>query len=511
METAKPDSRPQILFMALALAATLPGVYLRITGIHPEPVLAAILYGMAIVGAAFILSWAAEIIQMDIAAGLALALLALIAILPEYAVDFVFTARAGQEFAETGQATRYGPLALANMTGGNQLLIGLGWPMVILIGTWRVRKTGAVPSEAEGTTATEIHLARGQSVDIAYLTIASLYGLTLFLKDTLSLFDAVVLITIYVLYLRRLSGAPTHEPHLVGPSAYVGSLPKRTRRIINYTMFVISAGVILLCAEAFADSIIELGEAIGVSDFLLVKWIAPTASEAPELLVATLFAWRLAITDRAGRPHLVQGQPMDLARRLAAHRVLHLRRRSPRAAARHTAAGRARSSPRRSRSSPSPSWPAARSVAPRRGSCSGSSPPRSENRADHRAGAHLAGCVSIRPGSGSASSSSSPRHGSCARISEPCSPTCATGCALRGASSPPKSTSRPLRRTPSNLSCEGRIFGGYDRRSCLGLQAFHPCPVRLPPRVGSQQRENLVGREQGSLPDGGAWIPHSIS
>ncbi len=294
METAKPDSRPQILFMALALAATLPGVYLRITGIHPEPVLAAILYGMAIVGAAFILSWAAEIIQMDIAAGLALALLALIAILPEYAVDFVLTARAGQEFAETGQATRYGPLALANMTGGNQLLIGLGWPMVILIGTWRVRKTGAVPSEAEGTTATEIHLARGQSVDIAYLTIASLYGLTLFLKDTLSLFDAVVLITIYVLYLRRLSGAPTHEPHLVGPSAYVGSLPKRTRRIINYTMFVISAGVILLCAEAFADSIIELGAAIGVSDFLLIKWIAPTASEAPELLVATLFAWRLA-------------------------------------------------------------------------------------------------------------------------------------------------------------------------------------------------------------------------
>ena len=111
METAKPDPRQQILFMSLAVAATLPGVYLRITGIHPEPILAAILYGMAIVGAAFILSWAAEVIQMDIAAGLALALLALIAILPEYAVDFVLTARAGQEFAETGAATQYGPLA----------------------------------------------------------------------------------------------------------------------------------------------------------------------------------------------------------------------------------------------------------------------------------------------------------------------------------------------------------------------------------------------------------------
>ncbi len=294
MDTAKLDPRQEILFMSLALAATLPGVFLRITGIHPDPVIAAICYGLAIVGAAFILSWAAEVIQLDIAAGLALALLALIAILPEYAVDFVFTAKAGQEFAETGESTNYGPLALANMTGGNQLLIGLGWPLVILIGTWRVRRLGRQPETAEDTTATEIHLSRSQSVEIAYLTIASIYGLTLFLKPTLSLFDAVVLVTIYVLYLRRLSGAPPSEPHLVGPSAYIGSLPKKTRRIINYAMFVVAATVILLCAEPFAESIIELGEAIGVSEFLLVKWIAPTASEAPELLVAILFAWRLA-------------------------------------------------------------------------------------------------------------------------------------------------------------------------------------------------------------------------
>jgi len=294
MDTPQLDPRRQILFIGLALALTLPGVFLRLTGTHPDPILGAILYGLAIVGAAFILSWAAEVIQLDIAAGLALALLALIAILPEYAVDFVFTAKAGQEFAETGQASQYGPLALANMTGGNQLLIGLGWPLVILIGTWRVRKSGARPEDAEGTTATEIYLTRGQSVDIAYLTIASVYGLTLFLKETLTLFDAVVLVAIYALYLRRLSGAPPSQPHLVGPSAYIGSFPKRTRRIINYAGFVVAAAVILLCAEPFAESIIELGAAIGVSEFLLVKWIAPTASEAPELLVATLFAWRLA-------------------------------------------------------------------------------------------------------------------------------------------------------------------------------------------------------------------------
>jgi cation:H+ antiporter len=294
MATTDLDPRSHILVVSLAVAVTVPGVALRLLGIHSDPIVGTIAFGLAIVGAAFILSWAAEVVQLDIAAGLAIALLALIAILPEYAVDFVFTARAGQEFADTGDASRWGPLALANMTGGNQLLIGLGWPMVILVGTWRVRRAGARPENAEDTTPTEIHLARSQTVDIAYLTVASLYGLSLFLKETLSPFDAVVLVAIYVLYLRRLSGAPPEPPHLVGPSAYVGSLPKRARRLINYAMFVVAAGVILLCAEPFAESITEMGAAIGVSEFLLVKWIAPTASEAPELLVATLFAWRLA-------------------------------------------------------------------------------------------------------------------------------------------------------------------------------------------------------------------------
>ena len=300
METPELDPRRQITYMVLAALSTAPGVLLRLTGAHPDPVLAAFLYGMAIVGAAFILAWAAEVIQLDVGAGLALAMLALIAVLPEYAVDFVFTSKAGQEFADTGQASTYGPLALANMTGANQLLIGFGWPMVILIGTWRVKKKQVTLDQAEGATATSVSLRRTQSVDIAYLAIASIYGLTLFLKDTLTLVDAAILVGIYILYLVRLAGASREEPHLVGPSAYIGSLPKRQRRLANYVGFVVAAGVILAVAEPFAESIIDLGQAIGVSDFLLVKWIAPLASEAPELLVAILFAWRLAASTGIG-------------------------------------------------------------------------------------------------------------------------------------------------------------------------------------------------------------------
>lgn len=284
----------QIALMALAVVATLPGVLIQLTGQHLDPVLSAILFGAAIVGAAFILSWAAEVIQLDVGSGLALALLALIAVLPEYAVDFVLAMNAGQEYAATGDASRSGPLALANMTGANQLLIGFGWPLVILLGTWRVKKSGAGPVQAEGATATNVHLKRSQAVDIAYLTVASVYGLTLFLKETLTLLDAAILVAIYVAYMIRLAAAPPENPHLVGPSAFIAVLPRAKRRALNYAMFLVAAGVILAVAEPFVHSLQEVGAAVGISEFLLIKWLAPLASEAPELLVATLFAWRLA-------------------------------------------------------------------------------------------------------------------------------------------------------------------------------------------------------------------------
>jgi len=280
--------------MALAIGVTLPGMILKLSGAQAGSVLSAFLFGIAIVGAAFILSWAAEVIQLDVGSGLALAFLALIAVLPEYAVDFVFTANAGREFAETGQSTQWGRLALANMTGANQLLIGLGWPLVILTGTWRVRRNNLLPHEAEGSTPTSVNLTRAQSVDIAYLTVASVYGLSLFLKPSLTLLDAGILVAIYVAYMFRLSKAPASTPHLVGPSAYIALLDRRWRRLVNYIGFALAAGVILVVAEPFAHSLLDVGEELGISEFLLVKWLAPLASEAPELLVAILFAWRLA-------------------------------------------------------------------------------------------------------------------------------------------------------------------------------------------------------------------------
>lgn len=276
----------QLIPLLLAAAATLPALGLRATGGSPPTWFAAILFGLAVVGAAFLLAWGAEALQLDVSQGLAIAVLALIAVLPEYAVDFTFALKAGQD------PDKYAPLALANMTGGNRLLIGVGWSLVVLLAAWRITRVARAQSY-EGPLDTEVTLDRPHAIEITFLAIATIYSLTLPLKRTLALFDAVVLITLFVLYAIRISRAPASEPHLVGPARLIGDLPTARRRAIVAVMLLAAAGVILASAEPFAQSLVDTGEQFGIDTFLLVQWVAPLASEAPELIVAGLFAWRL--------------------------------------------------------------------------------------------------------------------------------------------------------------------------------------------------------------------------
>jgi cation:H+ antiporter len=283
----------QGLGILLAVAATVPGLVLRIWDIHTENWLDAVVFGLGIVGAAFILSWAAEAAQLDISAGLAIAVLAFIAVLPEYAVDFVLAFKGGEAFAEFGTDCKAmtdpgeSPcsLALANMTGANRLLIGIGWSMVVFIAWYRSRKPGPA--------LREVVLERPHAVEVSFLALATLYSLTLPLKSSITPIDAIVLVSIFVVYTWRVSRAPAEEPHLVGPALLIGTFSKTGRRISVIAMFLFAAFVILLVAESFAEALVATGEQFRINTFLLVQWLAPLASEAPELLVAGLFAWRL--------------------------------------------------------------------------------------------------------------------------------------------------------------------------------------------------------------------------
>jgi len=292
--------RQRLNFLA-AVAATLPGVLLGVAFAlhlpHPElaPPMEALIFGVAVVGAAFILSWAAEVAQLDISAGLAIAVLALIAVLPEYAVSFVFAAEGGEAMRASGgtscvadgeNACSY---VLANMTGSNRLLIGVGWAMVVLLAWWRFRR--------QGTPRGGIMLPRSSAVEITFLALATLYSLTLPFKRTITLIDLCVLLAIFVAYTVRIARTPSGEPHLVGPAAWIGTFPVRARRAAVIGCFAFAAVVIVLSAEHFAQGLVATGQELGINSFFLVQWLAPLASEAPELLVAGLYAWRLFVTN----------------------------------------------------------------------------------------------------------------------------------------------------------------------------------------------------------------------
>ncbi|GAA3013994.1 sodium:proton exchanger [Actinokineospora diospyrosa] len=299
-DSPRPATRRAAVPLAGAAAVTAPGVYLGVTGTHLSPPLAALLFGVAVVGAAFVLSWVAEAVQVDISPGLAITVLALIAVLPEYAVDFVFAYEGGHAFAEHGPAcvppgstdeSSCG-LALANMTGANRILVGVGWAAVVLLAAWRIRRNGQDKPRKAGVT-----LERTDAVPLAFLGVATLYSLTLPLRHSITLIDAIVLVGIFILYAVRVAKAPPGDPDLEGVAKVLGEQPKVRRRLACAGLFAFAAAVILLVAENFAHALVETGTQVGISQFFLVQWLAPLASEAPELLVACLYAWRLKTTD----------------------------------------------------------------------------------------------------------------------------------------------------------------------------------------------------------------------
>jgi len=50
--------------------------------------------------------------------------------------------------------------------------------------------------------------------------------------------------------------------------------------------------VIVGNAETFSEGLVATGRQFGIDEFLLVQWLAPIASEAPEFIVAIMFALR---------------------------------------------------------------------------------------------------------------------------------------------------------------------------------------------------------------------------
>jgi cation:H+ antiporter len=153
---------------------------------------AALWAGSAILIAAMLIAWAAESAQFFVAQGFALAILAWLQTLPEFAVEAVLAWK------------QQVPLLMANLTGSLRLLTGLGWPMIYFTAAvcYRVRTKKRLR---------KISLHADHSVEVVGLAVPLVYAAFIWWKGSLGLIDAGALIAIYVAYLVVLGKMPPEE------------------------------------------------------------------------------------------------------------------------------------------------------------------------------------------------------------------------------------------------------------------------------------------------------------
>ncbi|BDB42178.1 MULTISPECIES: sodium:proton exchanger [Mycobacterium] len=281
-----------------ALLVAAPAVVLRVTGTALPAPIAVVVFGAAVLASVALLMWAAEAARADISGSLALALLALVAILPEYAVDIFFAYSAGHR-------PEFAAYATANMTGANRLLIGVAWPLLVFTAIWAVRRRpaqdpGDTTGQPTGWLSGGVVVAGHRRVELLFLGAATLYALIIPLTGRLAWYDAAVLGGLFAGYLWRIRGSAESEEELTGVAATVAAQPRVRRRVLVVLLFAAAAVVILSAAEPFGEALVEAGSELGIDRFLLVQWLAPIASESPEVLVAITFALRGRADDGMG-------------------------------------------------------------------------------------------------------------------------------------------------------------------------------------------------------------------
>ncbi|HET6202611.1 MAG TPA: hypothetical protein VFI25_07390 [Planctomycetota bacterium] len=274
------------LLHSLAAISVAAAFYARVQ--HEVPALAlAGVCGSAVVSAALLIAWSAEGIQFTISKGLVVAIVALLQVLPEFAVEATLS--------WSGQV----PYMMANATGSVRLLIGLAWSVVLFTAAvaHRVRRREGV---FRLRLPPEILVETG-----AFAAAMAWFGVIL-AKRTLTLLDTAVLGGIYVLYMLALYRLPPEEKEeiadLVAPARFLaedGRGRPRMPRILLY--FALGGGAIFAVAEPFVESLKASATVLGIPPFFFIQWLAPFLSEFPESCTAFYWAQRVKLAPMALR------------------------------------------------------------------------------------------------------------------------------------------------------------------------------------------------------------------
>ena len=223
---------------------------------------------------AFVIAWGAEVAQFFMSQGLALAILAWLQILPEFAVEADIAWR--QNVANM----------TANFTGSIRLLVGLGWPMIFAVSSF-------VHHRRTGEWLNEIVLEPDHSIEVVGLLIPILYFAFVWWKASLTVLDGVVLLVLYLGYLFVVNRMPPKDHE---EASELDAVPRRVMGLrpglrggAVAAMFVSGGIILFLVAHPFVDSLMSLALSVGISEYVFIQWVAPFLSEFPEFLSA--FRW----------------------------------------------------------------------------------------------------------------------------------------------------------------------------------------------------------------------------
>lgn len=250
------------------------------TGVPPEEARRAAATAVwtfpAILSSAFVVAWAAECAQFYISQGLALALLAWIQVLPEFAVEATIAWHQNV------------PLMTANFTGALRLLTGLGWPVIWVVFAF-ARRARREPRFWQAIALDEEH-----AVEVVGLVPALAYFVWITAKGSLTLVDAGVLLAIYAAYLMLLQRIPPKEHEEMADAEFVPrlvlGLRAPWRAVTIAALFLGGAALLYFAATPFLFSMIGLATVLGIPQFVFVQWVAPFLSEFPEFMTTTYWA-----------------------------------------------------------------------------------------------------------------------------------------------------------------------------------------------------------------------------
>ena len=284
-------NRKTLGIVAAAVALTLPWIGSSLLGFaHGYSTLTTVaISGVGVLGASFLLTWGAETAEKDVPRAFAIAVLAILAVAPEYAVDALYAWNAGQ-FAGTPRGIEAGNLAVANMTGANRILIGIGWAGIALFTIFR-SGSDRDPSvtRKDGFLADTISLDKDIGLEIVFLLLATVWAFLVPFGGGIDVYDTLFLVSLYVAYiLVILRGDPDEVEEHVGVPATLQRLPKPQRIATVLGLFLYSGLVIFTAVEPFAHGLEALGQQVGVPPFFMIQWVAPLASESPELIAVAV-------------------------------------------------------------------------------------------------------------------------------------------------------------------------------------------------------------------------------